>query len=83
MKITAKPNSMTSNKTGNWSTLMQKVDPNKCIACGKCSKICPEGIISLKKQKNKKYYQADNNYCKGCGICAAECPVGAIKMIKK
>ena len=83
MKITAKPCSMVSNKTGGWSTFVPKVDPEKCIACGMCAKVCPEGIISEKKKNNKKYYQADNDYCKGCGICATECPVKAIKMMAR
>lgn len=83
MKITVKPNSTIKNKTGSWRTFKPKTDFKKCIGCGMCSKVCPEGIISMIKSNNttsKLQPKTDFNFCKGCGICAEECPVKAIKM---
>jgi 2-oxoacid:acceptor oxidoreductase delta subunit (pyruvate/2-ketoisovalerate family) len=83
MKITSAPGSMAENKTGGWRAYAPEVDIDKCIACGKCAQICPEGIITKKNKNGKDYYAADLDYCKGCGACALECPVKAIKMIKE
>jgi len=81
-KITAKAGSSINNKTGGWRTFVPKIDPDKCISCGMCEKVCPEGVIAM--LKNKKYDkdkpEVDLNFCKGCGICAEECPAKAIKM---
>ena len=92
MNISVKPNTSKKNKTGGWRTFTPEFLVDKCIACGVCAKICPEGIIEKKdppqvnasrrarKKPEKAYYQADLSYCKGCGICAANCPVKAIIM---
>ncbi len=78
------------NKTGSWRTFKPVVDHDKCIACGKCEQVCPEGVCfavknlplhpSSKEGERKMYYENDLDYCKGCGICARECPVKAITM---
>jgi len=81
INITAKPNTTLKNKTGSWRTFKPKTDFEKCIGCGFCSRICPEGIIEMKNNKEGKLKpETDYDYCKGCGICAAECPVKAIIM---
>ena len=83
MKTTIKPGTTTKNKTGSWRTFRPIIDHEKCIGCGKCSLVCPEGICFPSGEKNSKgivFYERALNYCKGCGICAKECPVGAIKM---
>lgn len=68
------------------------IDENKCVACGKCLKKCPQGIIQLvpcsqktvvkcssKEAKKNKAKQCKNG-CIGCGICARACPVQAIEI---
>lgn len=78
--ITA-PNSSLDNKTGPWRTQKPVIDYKKCISCGLCAKICPEGCIEM-TGKNKKIPVIDYDYCKGCGLCVAECPVKAIAVKK-
>ena len=80
MEITSKPNSLRKNKTGGWRTYRPNFSRERCIACGQCAQVCPEGIIEKFEDKNKPYYRPDLEYCKGCGICAEICPAKAIKM---
>lgn len=84
-KITAKPCSSLKNKTGGWRTFIPKIDLEKCVSCGMCEKVCPEGAVKLVENKkyNKKKPKVDFDFCKGCGLCASECPVKAIKMEKE
>lgn len=49
---------------------------DKCIACGKCAKICPQRCIT----KSKPYFINKNN-CLHCGNCFEHCPVKAVKRI--
>lgn len=79
-KITADPGSTKTNKTGGWRTYKPKTDPNVCIGCGNCSRVCPEYCIKMVDVDGKKKPVTDYDYCKGCGICAEECPVKAISM---
>lgn len=83
--ICVKPNTTIINKTGNWRTFKPKFLHDKCISCGLCSRLCPDGCIAMKKLKQHKKPKpiADYNYCKGCGLCAEECPVKAIVMIRE
>lgn len=70
-----------------------KVNPDKCVACGKCVRACPKRIIELLPKnikvlvvcssllKGKDVMSACKNGCIGCGICAKSCPENAIEMI--
>ena len=78
--IVVAPNSALKNKTGAWRTFKPTVDLTKCIGCGVCVKVCPEGTIDLIDIKGQKKSQINYDYCKGCGVCSAQCPVKAIVM---
>ena len=82
LPISVQPNSTEKNKTGAWRTFKPKVDFNKCTGCAICTRVCPEGIISIDPITGHAKPKAIINYdyCKGCGICAAECPFKAIGM---
>lgn len=75
-----KANSSLENKTGSWRSYKPRVDKNKCISCGICTKICPDAAAYFKDAKAENKADIDYDYCKGCGLCAKECPVKAIGM---
>ncbi|MGD0917756.1 MAG: molybdopterin-dependent oxidoreductase [Thermodesulfobacteriota bacterium] len=68
----------------NRSLLLQR-DPNKCILCGRCARICDEiqgvGELSFTRRGIKTAIDTDFHRplrCEFCGQCLDTCPVGAI-----
>ena len=51
-----------------------RIDPAKCIRCGKCFKLCRFDAIT----EDDLRYTVDPIACEGCGVCTHFCPVGAI-----
>lgn len=62
---------------------------HKCIACGTCERVCPNGTITLetkmvdtlagtKKKKLDKYFY-DLGSCTFCDLCVTNCPTDALK----
>lgn len=69
-----------------------KVDRSKCVGCGKCTEVCPNGLISLipdktiymvqcsSQDKGKAVKEACSAGCLGCTACVKQCEAGAITM---
>jgi NAD-dependent dihydropyrimidine dehydrogenase PreA subunit len=51
-----------------------RIDPAKCVQCGKCEKVCPTFSMSEESIKQGKARIT----CTKCGRCIDECPKGAI-----
>lgn len=62
---------------------------HKCIACGTCERVCPNGTITLgtkmvdtpagtKKKKLEKYIY-DLGSCTFCSLCVVNCPTNALE----
>ncbi|RMG60729.1 MAG: DUF362 domain-containing protein [Deltaproteobacteria bacterium] len=58
------------------STVSPFVDPEGCIACGKCVAVCPGGAIAIVDGKAHISSEA----CIGCADCIVICPEGTIKV---
>lgn len=51
-----------------------KIDPDKCISCGRCVGFCHTGAIV----KDEGCYRITEEFCFECYHCHAVCPVGAL-----
>lgn len=83
---------------GNFlATLRQKpslIDPERCIGCGECSRVCPTEVrdefnAGLGKRKAvflplphsiPNHYVIDETSCTRCGACEKACPTGAVSL---
>jgi predicted molibdopterin-dependent oxidoreductase YjgC len=70
---------------GDDRSLLLQRDPNKCILCGRCARICDEiqgvGELSFTRRGIKTAIDTDFHrpiQCEFCGQCLDTCPVGAI-----
>jgi heterodisulfide reductase subunit A len=59
--------------------ITSEVNPEHCISCGICAKVCPYNAITVDIKK-KSPARVNSAACMGCGTCGAECPTGAIHM---
>jgi heterodisulfide reductase subunit A2 len=53
------------------------VDPNLCVGCLACVRLCPFGAPFINKEGVSEIVPAK---CQGCGICPSECPARAIRL---
>lgn len=52
-----------------------RIDPDRCVGCMKCTKVCPGSLIAERENKAFIKYPKD---CWGCVSCVKECRFGAI-----
>jgi len=51
-----------------------RLDPNKCIGCGRCAQACVLGAVQWDNESNKPVI------CVQCGYCVDFCPHGVLAM---
>jgi coenzyme F420-reducing hydrogenase delta subunit/Pyruvate/2-oxoacid:ferredoxin oxidoreductase delta subunit len=58
-----------------------KADPQKCVACLTCIRVCPHRAIQLVRADHSKEVAGISDLaCYACGICAGICPAKAIRL---
>ena len=59
-----------------FSLLRVKYDPEKCVSCGKCRRVCPMEVDMRDNARNR----ANATECILCLRCIEECPKQALKL---
>ncbi len=59
------------------SGYVARIDPSRCIGCGRCRDACPFQAIRL---DDKAVVCAET--CLGCGVCVGQCPEGAASLVR-
>ncbi len=55
-----------------------QTDPDKCIGCRECMRVCQFGAVAYSAGEKKAHI--DSRYCYGCGVCRAACKQEAIRL---
>ncbi|MFP4058137.1 MAG: 4Fe-4S binding protein [Candidatus Brocadiia bacterium] len=55
-----------------------EVDPDACIGCRECMRLCQFGAITYSAARGKAV--VDQRWCTGCGVCRAACSENAIRL---
>ena len=58
-----------------YSIVRIKVDPEKCISCGKCKKVCPMNVDMTDNARSR----INGTECILCNACVTACPKDALK----
>lgn len=58
-----------------------EIDPQKCIGCKNCRKVCQFGCLDYGPAAKKMQVNLDK--CFGCGVCRNLCPTDAIKLVDR
>jgi len=55
-----------------------EVDPNLCVGCRECMRVCQFGAVAYSASTGKAVIAAE--CCYGCGVCRSVCEKGAIRL---
>ena len=68
--------------------VVAQVDPEKCVGCLTCTRVCPFSIPQVIADDGRSGVgelggaaYIDTALCQGCGTCTGECPANAIQLV--
>ncbi len=68
--------------------VVAQVDPDRCVGCLTCTRVCPFAIPQVVQQEGRHGVGGlggaafiDPTQCQGCGTCTGECPATAIQLV--
>jgi heterodisulfide reductase subunit A len=68
--------------------VVAQVDPDKCVGCLTCTRVCPFEIPQVIQSEGRAGVGGlggaayiDDALCQGCGTCTGECPANAIQLV--
>lgn len=71
---------LTKGKTEWTPTFIDSIDPEKCIGCGRCYKVCSRSVLApedLEDEESESIRMvmtvANDTKCVGCAACAVTC----------
>ena len=77
-----------SNDSLHLGGVIAQVDPDRCVGCLTCTRVCPFSIPQVVEQSGRQGVGGlggaafiDPTQCQGCGTCTGECPANAIQLI--
>jgi len=65
----------TTEEMATWPPRTAMLDPNLCVACGRCHTVCGYSAIQIGEDGT---YRVASAACDGCGLCVEFCPAGAL-----
>ncbi|MFP4333147.1 MAG: ferredoxin III, nif-specific [Campylobacterales bacterium] len=64
---------------------VEALNKEDCIACGRCYKACPSGVMTLEEDEDEDGEDimfmviVNDGECIGCKVCAKVCPKGCFE----
>jgi heterodisulfide reductase subunit A len=60
------------------NAIVAAIDPESCVGCQGCLKVCP--YEAIRYLEDRKICEINEVICKGCGACAATCPSASAQL---
>jgi heterodisulfide reductase subunit A len=80
LSAAAKAAALVMKGTVDIEPLIARVDPDRCVWCGKCAPACPFEAIVKTEAGGKALAEVRPALCKGCGACVPVCPEDALDL---
>ena len=60
------------------NAIVASIDPESCVGCQGCLKVCP--YEAIRYLEDREICEINEVICKGCGACAATCPSASAQL---
>ncbi len=67
-----------SQKEMSGNAIVASINPESCVGCQGCLKVCP--YEAIRYLEDKSICEVNEVICKGCGACAATCPSASAQL---